>query len=706
MDRKSIGITEKRILVVDDDRDFSDSLNDLISAEGYTVDVAYGIDQGIKASSIFKPHIALVDINLGGESGLEFLKLIQEQQPETICIMLTAYANIDSTIKSLRLGAHDYLRKPIQVDELLNAFDKCFDKLGLINEKFNAEQALRESEKRFRSLVNNIPGSIYRCKLDQKLTMLYMSNVIEKICGYSSQEIVSNHSISYIDIIHPDDIATVHEKIQDALELKQPYILEYRLVHKDGGTKWVYDKGQGVFASNEELLYMDGAIFDITESHHLSEQLTYYASHDVLTGLVNRREFELRLQRVLETGRDDNSEHALCYIDLDQFKIINDTSGHVAGDELLRQLGRLMIEMVRKRDTLARLGGDEFGVLMEHCNLEQANRVATKLLRSIEDYRFVWENKMFSVGASIGLVPIDNDALDSIDVLKQADAACYAAKDAGRNRIHVFRKDDTQLAQRSGEMKWVTEIQSALDENRFILYCQKIGPISKIGETSGTHYEILLRMLGSGGEIILPGSFLPAAERYNLSTRIDKWVVEHTFIRLLKYPKTTENLNRYSINLSGISVNDASFLEYIVRLLDETGVSADNICFEITETAAIANISRATIFINTLKELGCQFALDDFGSGLSSFAYLKNLPVDYLKIDGVFIKGIDTDPIELEMVKAINKIGKVMGKKTIAEFVENESILNILKEIGIDYAQGYYVDMPHSLIENESTTVT
>lgn len=689
---------EQRVLLVDDDRDFAEALNDLLEPEGYRVKIAHNSSAGQQIAQEFQPHAALLDIRLGGESGIDFLQTLKRVCPETICIMLTAYASVDSTIDAMRFGAYDYLRKPVTASDLLASLRRIFEKLRLAEGKKQAEIALQESEKRFRGLVTNIPGAIYRCTVNHyQIQMQYISDVIETITGYPAADFVENRNRSYSEVVHPEDLPLVLQGMQDDIRHNRPYVLEYRVIHKNGNIRWVYDKGQGIRDADGQLQCQDGAIFDITESHDLSEQLAYYANHDVLTGLVNRREFELRLARVLNSAREDQSEHALCYMDLDQFKLINDTSGHVAGDELLRQIGSLLNRLVRRRDTLSRLGGDEFGILMEHCNLEQARRVANKLRQTIEEFRFAWEDRVFTIGVSIGLVPITSASVNSIEILKQADAACYAAKDTGRNRIQIYTVDDTELARRSGEMQWVTQINRALDEDRFCLYAQIITPIARPADENGAHYELLLRMLDDDGKLIPPGAFLAAAERFNLSPRIDRWVIDRAVAWLLSEQGYAEALNYCAINLSGLSLGDDAFLTHVVTLIQDSGISPAKFCFEITETAAIANLTKATLFIRTLKGLGCRFALDDFGSGLSSFAYLKTLPVDYLKIDGVFVKDIENDPIDLAMVKSINDIGKVMGKRTIAEFVESEAILSRLMEIGVDYAQGFYVGEPLAL---------
>jgi diguanylate cyclase (GGDEF)-like protein len=424
------------------------------------------------------------------------------------------------------------------------------------------------------------------------------------------------------------------------------------------------------------------------------ETIQHLAFHDTLTGLANRHEFDIRAHQALRTA-GDGVRHALLYMDLDQFKIINDTCGHVAGDELLRQLAVVLREPIRDTDTLARLGGDEFGVLLTHCSIEHALQIADRLLHIVRDFRYVWQDKTFSIGASIGLVMLEDRSQTMLDILRMADMACYAAKDKGRNRVHVYRPGDTELLQRHGEMQWIARLTEALEHDRFEIFAQHIVPLNGHGNR---HCEFLVRMLDSHDQRILPGAFIPAAERYSLMPTLDRWIVRHAFEHLAKHQRATPGGgDAYFINLSGSTVSDEQFATYVIDQLAAHGLSGDRIGFEITETAVIADLSSAMSFIERVKRVGCRIALDDFGAGLSSFSYLKTIPADYLKIDGGFIKDMLDDPMDHAIVEAVNRIGHVAGLQTIAEFVETDKIRARLCEIGVDYAQGFAIGRPAPL---------
>ncbi|HET6628239.1 MAG TPA: EAL domain-containing protein [Woeseiaceae bacterium] len=464
------------------------------------------------------------------------------------------------------------------------------------------------------------------------------------------------------------------------------------LIRRDGNELYIESCASPIRDGKGDITGGVLVFHDVSESRELNRRLSYHASHDILTGLVNRREFENRLERALKSARAKETSYALLYLDLDQFKIVNDSCGHSAGDHLLGQLGALLKSKIRWRDTLARLGGDEFGVLLESCSLEEAMQTAETLRIAIGDFKFMWDDRSFRLGVSIGVVPITADNEDVAALLSAADSACAQAKESGRNRIHSFLENDIDLMRRRREMQWAARINNALEEDRFELFRQTIQPLQRADD--GAHYEILLRMRDEGGGIVAPALFIEAAERYGLTPSIDRWVIRSAFQWLVSEADERERLSLCSINLSGQSLGDEKFLPFVIDQFQMSGLDASRICFEITETAAIASYSQANRFINALKELGCKFALDDFGTGLSSFGYLKHFPVDFLKIDGSFVKEILHDPIDREMVRSINEIGHLTGKQTIAEFAENEEIITMLRGMGIDYAQGYGVSEP------------
>jgi diguanylate cyclase (GGDEF)-like protein len=432
---------------------------------------------------------------------------------------------------------------------------------------------------------------------------------------------------------------------------------------------------------------------------HISSKnrlLNYQASHDSLTGLINRREFEHRVERAIRHARIQSANHALLYLDLDQFKVVNDTCGHAAGDELLQQLSRLLLGSVRNRDTLSRLGGDEFGMLLDNCPLDKAIVIANNLLKTFEQFQFSWGQSCFTLGISIGVVPIDVNTTDIAGAMSAADSACYIAKESGRNQIKVAHLGDRRLQQRHGEMQWVSRLTRALDENRFALYYQPIVPCAD-RLNRGIFIEVLLRLMDDDGTVVAPGIFLPAAEKYNIAPAIDRWVITHAMRWLAENSGPGRHPVKVSINLSGQSVGHQEMLRFIIRSMDETGIDPDSIIFEVTETATISNIAAATSFMLTLRGCGFRFALDDFGSGLSSFNYLKKLPVDFLKIDGIFVRDILADPVDYALVRSINELGQLLDKHTIAECVETREVADELRSIGIDFMQGHAFGKPEPL---------
>jgi len=443
---------------------------------------------------------------------------------------------------------------------------------------------------------------------------------------------------------------------------------------------------------------------DVTEQRRLSGELHYRATHDALTGLFNRSEFESRLRGVLQMAQDDSSQHALLYIDIDRFKLVNDSCGHCVGDQLLQQVGRLLAGAVRAQDVLGRLGGDEFAVILEHCPAEEAQRVGEQICQSLDDFRFQHEGRSFRVGASIGLVPVDRRWESTASILQAADSSCYAAKDAGRNRLHAWVDSDTVLERRRTEMEWAMRIEHALDTDGFTLHAQRIEALNE--PEPGLHAEVLLRMVDPGGALVPPGAFLPAAERFHLASRIDRWVMGRT-IEWLRALPDVRVIDMLAINLSGQSIGDRAFHRHAIEVLREAGPAVcDRVCFEITETAAVTNMADASSFVEQLRHLRVRVALDDFGAGASSFGYLKHLTVDYLKIDGQFIRDLLDDPLDEATVRCFAEVARVIGVGTVAEFVDGPRILQKVRDMGIDFAQGFALHRPVPLSELLGTVVS
>jgi diguanylate cyclase (GGDEF)-like protein/PAS domain S-box-containing protein len=532
---------------------------------------------------------------------------------------------------------------------------------------------------------------------DAHLVIEYLNPVAEDLTGWRFEEAQGKHIDDIFRGFHEETCEPLENPLSVAIRRSRAIksVRPTLLIKRDGNEMYIESTASPIRDGSGAVSGGVLVFHDVSESRELNRKLSYHASHDILTGLVNRREFESRLERSLRSAKARETSYALCHVDVDQFKIINDSCGHSAGDALLGQVGALLKTKIRWRDTLSRLGGDEFGVLLESCSLEEALDMADQLRATVSAYKFVWEERTFRLGCSVGVVPITGDSEDVATLLSAADSACAAAKEAGRNRVYSFQENDIDLMRRRKEMQWAARINNALEESRFELFRMTIQPLQV--EDPGEHYELLLRMKDENGKIISPVDFINAAERYGLTPAIDRWVIENALRWLVSEADERERLSLCSINLSGQSLGDDKFLPFVIDQFHRSGIDAKKICFEITETAAIASFSQANRFIQALKELGCRFALDDFGTGLSSFGYLKHFPVDFLKIDGSFVKEILHDPIDREMVRSINEIGHLTGKQTIAEFAENVEIINMLRSLGVDYAQGYGIASPQRI---------
>ena len=596
-------------------------------------------------------------------------------------------------------GRHQWLE--LDISPIIDDSGYCTHYVAVIRDisqrKRMEEELLREKE-RAEITLHSIGDAVITTDGDGLVD--YLNPVAEELTGWSLAEAHGTPLVMVFPVIDEQDRQPAGDLVSRCLVLEPPATLsEHHLLLNRQAQEYA------VKISVTPLSDRLGTVLtfqDVTSERRAVREISYNATHDALTGLINRREFEQRLQRVLHDTREQPALHVLCYMDLDRFKQVNDTCGHLAGDELLRQVSELLQSNSRKRDTLARLGGDEFALLMEHCPLDQAQRVAEQVRAALEAFHFSWDSHGFTIGVSIGLVEISATSGNLPEVLKQADTACYIAKDSGRNRIHIYQPDTTSPGQQNGPIQEAATIRQALTQGPFQLYAQTIADIGLHDHTrsvAGVSYEVLTRLQPASGKQIQPGTFIPVAERYNLGAELDCRVIEQTCRQLTARPEHLPRLALCMINLCAQSLQDEKVFALLHETLQRYAIPPAKICFEIKETTAITHLSSATRFIDKVKTLGCLFALDNFGSGLSSFSYLKNLPVDFLKIDGRFIKRITDDPIDLAMVMAINQIGHVMAKKMIAEHVESEAVLQRLKSFGVDYAQGFYLGRPVPLEE-------
>jgi len=643
--------------------------------------------------------------NIKGEP---YLRLIQPLPLKEGCLLCHAYLSsktngvgggvtIALPMKKLLAAEVAENRKDIQLFTIIWLFGLLgtgFANIFIsrqVREKSAVISALASSQSRNTASMESALDCIIT--IDSKGIVTDVNPATRKTFGYKRSEMVGQ---DLAELIIPPELRERHRGgMKRLMETGVTTLLNTRIE-----TRAMRADGQEIPVelaitriNDENGTYFTAFMRDLTEAHELREELTYQASHDALTGLMNRRAFEAHMERLIDESAE-SSEHCLLYLDLDQFKVVNDSNGHVAGDQLLRQLGQLLSENKRSSDTLARLGGDEFALILEGCPVGKAEEVATSIIDVVKKFRFYWEDKVYSIGISIGMAPVKGGVIGASELLSDADVACYKAKEDGGNRYHLFQHDDEELVRRRGELDWISRIQDALQEDNFQLYQQAIQPINNSTDFGKLHCEILLRMLDDDGSIISPVQFIPAAERYNLMSSVDKWVIDKTFQWLSEQDNLHESIRLCSINLSGLSIGEYLFATYIKDKLNSYQLPAEIVCFEITETVAISNLTKATRFMEELRSVGFQFALDDFGSGVSSFGYLKNLPVDYLKIDGEFVKDISTNPINCALVKSINEIGHIMGKKTIAEYVEDDRAVELLGEIGVDYAQGYVFSRP------------
>ncbi len=682
----------ERVLLVEDERIIAIDLQNRLERLGFQVlELATTGEEAISSAKQQRPDIVLMDVMLpGAVDGVAAAKTIGEDLGIPV-IFLSAYSDEKTLNRAKSAGPFAYVVKPFTERELSTSID-------LALHKHQMESELKRQERWLGAVLDSVADAIIATDMNNRIR--FMNHAAEEITGWTEEEakerpvtdVVKDHvdeNLRFLELMpegdNPFEESLIIENTQIRKKSGQPAQIEGTMsrIHNQDGN-------------------VDGQVLafrDVTMVSRMSETIHYQASHDILTGLSNREHFSKKLDSLIADAKTSGHNHALLYLDIDQFKVINETCGHVAGDELLRHTTTVIRAVVRSSDVGARLGSDEFGVLLENISPERAAYIAERLRARLNHEKFVWEPKTFTISSSIGLVQINDQSKDIYSVLAAADDACYLAKELGGGRIQIYEDESSVFLRRRGEMEWISKIKSAIDDDRLRLYFQPIVPI--LDRSKRPKCEILVRMADPDGSVVMPADFLPAAERYNLMPAIDRWVISTTFE---SYTEIMSNGNKtmkdylYCINLSGTSMADTDLLTYIRTEIERTSVPPESFCFEVTETAAIGNFKTATRFIAALKQIGCTFSLDDFGSGFSSFSYLKALPVDYLKIDGSFVKDMHQDPINRAMVEAINNLGKLMKVETIAEFVENVEIIDHLKQIGVDYAQGYEIGRPSPLI--------
>ena len=715
-----------RVLAVDDNATIRRAIAMRLGAKGFDVTTAEDGQGALEALARDEFDLVLLDLQMPGMRGDEVLRAVRRRYNgmELPVIMLAASDNKQDIAHAIELGANDYVVKPGDLPILLARINtqlslkEAGDRLKRQADLPVEDDALLSEDSLERTTVQSLAAEsnavapttdapaaaapvaagtasavfeqlpVMAFALAQGLEIRHVSQLAAETFGYAPDDLLDR---SFLELCPPEERPLLEQVLHGAF-VQPGRAVAWETQHRgqNGELFRVREKARVARQGDESLLVL--TCEDITGSDRQQQAYSYQATHDELTGLANRKTLEARLQRVLESAHSENTEHALAILDIDQFRVINETLGHDAGDELLRQVARLLGATGRRRDTLARIGGDDFAWLLEDCALREATLGLETARSAVEACEFEWAGRRMPVSVSIGVVRLDRYCDSPLSAMGMADAACYAARDAGRNRVHVYQFDDEKAVSRHSQMRWVTRINDALRDDRFELCLQQIMPLDD--EKLGDHYEVLIRMRDERGELVMPGQFLPAAERYHLAGRIDRWVVGHTMDWLRANPDITARLKLCAINLSGQSLGNDRMLAYILETLERTGVPPKKICFEVTETAAVADVMQATRFMNILRSRGCSFSLDDFGSGFSSFGYLKHLPVDILKIDGSFVREIAKSSVDLAMVKSINEMGHLLGKRTVAEFVESDVEIALLRGVKVDYAQGYAFGRP------------
>lgn len=681
----------ERVLIVEDEKIIALDLQRRLERFGYEVcDLASESAEAMEKARRKMPDIVLMDIMLAGDvDGIQTAIAIRRELAIPV-VFLTAYADEKTLERAKKAEPFGYILKPFKERELYTTIDIALYKHGI-------DRKLRKQEQLFSAILHSVSDGIVATDVDAAVR--YMNPVAEDITGVREEDAKGRPLAEVLSLL---DSRTKEPLLPGMLprEGDRPRFFKDALLRTSQGVSLIVDgTATKIYEEKNETEGYVVAVRDVTEIKRMSAQIDYQASHDSLTGLSNREEFCFKLQEVIKETRESEAGHVLLLLDVDRFKIVNDTCGSLAGDELLKQVAAYIQSLTQKHDISARFGGDEFAIILQNCSIDNSVNVARRLQDAVQNHRFVWQNSSFPVTLSIGIVPVDGASGNVHEMLAAADDACYLSKEEGGNRINIYKSSEAKYQNRRGEMEWISKINKALEQNSFRLFFQPIVPIRSAAEKA--KIEILIRLLNEDGSYAPPGDFIGAAERYNLMPAIDRWVVQHTArsVRtLLDQKSPVVDGKIVCINLSGVSLLDEDLMGFIIDQFSAADLPPESFCFEITETAAIQNLSYASRFMRKLKGEGFTFSLDDFGSGFSSFGYLKNLPVDYLKIDGSFVKHIDDNLVSFTMVESINSMGHVLGLKTVAEFVCNKAILGKIAAIGVDYAQGYEISQPQPLI--------
>lgn len=682
------------ILIVEDYADTA-KLVERVLKNRFHIETTTDGEAGLNAWLERRHEIVLLDLMLPKMSGEEVLQAILKEKPTQSVVMMTAFGSAEKAGSLIAAGAVDFISKPFRAEQLRTVCNIAAHREDYMtsNQQYELRQRELATEKE-RALVTLQAIGDGVITTDASGKVLYMNPVAETLSGWQDNEAHGQRISDVFKTYHEYSRVPAVTPLERCLEEQRPIFSKSNILlrSRQGHEMVIEVSASPIRASNKDVTGAVMVFKDSTAERNLEKQLTYHASHDPLTGLKNRQVFDQEVKMALDDCTNAQVEHALCHIDVNEFKMINDSQGNDAGDKLLQDVSYLISQQVRApSDAIGRLSGHEFGVLLRYCPLDAAKRIGESIAEEFEKFVYEWASNKFQVSVSIGISHITQDSSDLQEIFATARSACFNAQSSGGNKVHVYSVGDEEALRARSEVQLASDIVQAEREDRFTLYCQPIKSLTNPDEYS---YEVLIRMIDGEGNIVSPAHFLPAAERYNLAPQIDRWVVRSAFKWLADNRSRLDKVTHFGLNLSGLSLGEDDFYDYISNMFKEYQVPPEKICFEITETAAVKSFVVADGFIEAIRRLGCKFALDDFGAGMSSFAYLKKMPVDYLKIDGMFVKDILSDPMDLAMVRSINEVGHVAGLKTIAEFVENEQIEQKLRELGVDYAQGYGISKP------------